>query len=262
MNQPDRLDRQKGGIFRKLFGGFRSRRLPPCAPKGERLYVVGDIHGRLDLLNALLDKVKNHAHTNEGKNTIVYVGDYIDRGPNSRGVVDRVLQSIPGFTARYLRGNHDQAVLDFLADPLFYRVWKNYGAPETLVSYGVRPPLFDDPQSIVQTRNLFASSLPPDHRRFFENLELSVEAGDYFIVHAGVRPGIGFESQSAQDMMWIREEFLLSGRDHGKVVVHGHTPTTEVIRRKNRIGIDTGAYMSGYLTALVLEGESVEILQT
>lgn len=262
MNQQSRLGHQESGVFRKLFGGLRRHRLPARAPDGERLYVIGDIHGQLDLLNRLLDKIKNHAQTNEGKNTIVYVGDYIDRGPNSRGVVDRILQSIPGFTARYLRGNHDQAILDFLADPLFYRVWKNYGAPETLISYGVRPPLFDDPQSFVQTRNLFASSLPADHRNFFENLELSVEAGDYFIVHAGVRPGVDFASQSAQDLMWIRDEFLLSGRDHGKVVIHGHTPTEEVVRLKNRIGIDTGAYMSGRLTALVLEEERVEVLQT
>ena len=262
MNQPHRLNREQGGVFRKLFGGFRKHRSQPRAPEGERLYIVGDIHGRLDLLNPLLEQIENHARANEGKNTIVYVGDYIDRGPNSRGVIDRVLQSVPGFIPRYLRGNHDQALLDFLADPLFYRVWKGYGAPETLISYGVRPPLFDDPQSIMETRNLFAANLPPVHRQFFENLELGVEAGDYFIVHAGVRPGIGFASQSAQDMMWIRDEFLLSGRDHGKVVVHGHTPTSEVVRRKNRIGIDTGAYMSGHLTALVLEGENVEILQT
>lgn len=246
------------GLMARLFGARRAASVPP----GQRVYIVGDIHGCAALLDRLLAMIISDAATGPEKRLLVFVGDYVDRGPDSGMVIERLLAPLPGFEIRCLRGNHDQAVLDFLNDPPTYRLWKNYGAQETLLSYGVRPPLFEDAQAIAAAHGEFAARLPESHRRFFEELELSTEIGDYFVVHAGVRPGIALGAQSAEDLLWIREEFLLSRSDFGKVVVHGHTPTESVVRRKNRIGIDTGAYATGRLTALVLEGESVRLIHT
>jgi len=255
----DQTQRAPGkGLKEWLFGAKRAASVPP----GRRVYVVGDIHGCVALLDCLLKSIVADAATAPEKRLLVFVGDYVDRGPDSRGVIERLLNPPESFEVRCLRGNHDQAVLDFLNDPPSYRAWKSYGAQETLVSYGVRPPLFDDVQAIVEARDAFAARLPPSHRRFLEELELSTEIGDYFVVHAGVRPGIALGAQSPEDLLWIREDFLLSRSDFGKVVVHGHTPTEYVVRRKNRIGIDTGAYATGRLTALVLEGETVRLLHT
>jgi serine/threonine protein phosphatase 1 len=247
------------GLKELLFG---TKREAPAVPPGQRVYIVGDIHGCAALLDRLLEMVVADASNGPATRLLIYVGDYVDRGPDSRGVVETVLNSPQGFETRALRGNHEQALLDFLVDPLTYRIWKNYGAQETLLSYGVRPPLFDDVKAITDARDAFASKLPERHRGFFEELALSTEVGDYFVAHAGARPGVALGAQSAEDLLWIREDFLFSGSDFGKVVVHGHTPTEAVVRRKNRIGIDTGAYATGRLTALVLEGESVKLLQT
>jgi serine/threonine protein phosphatase 1 len=248
---------------RRLAGWFQRKRPQPArAPEGERVYVIGDIHGRADLLDKLLARVLEHAWSGPEKRTLIYVGDYVDRGADSRGVIERLLQPIPKFTTRFLRGNHDQAVLDFLSDPLFYRIWKSYGAQETLLSYGVRPPRFDEVQAITEARDEFAAKLPPAHLAFFEALEMSAEVGDYFIAHAGVRPGVALDAQAKEDLLWIRDDFLFSNSDFGKVIVHGHTPSDDVVRRKNRIGVDTGAYATGHLTALVLEGDTTDFLQT
>lgn len=241
-----------------LLGAQRIAAVPP----GQRAYVVGDIHGCAALLDRLLKTIVADATVGPEKRFLVFVGDYVDRGPDSRAVIDRLLNPPKGFEVRCLRGNHDQAVLDFLNDPLTYRTWKNYGAQETLLSYGVRPPLFDDEKAIAAARDEFIAKMPESHRRFLEELELSTVIGDYFFVHAGVRPGVALGAQSAEDMLWIREDFLFSSNDFGKVVVHGHSPTEGVVRRKNRIGIDTGAYATGRLTALVLEGETVKLLHT
>ena len=246
------------GLKELLFGAKREAAVPPDL----RVYVVGDIHGCAALLDRLLQMIVADASTGPERRLLIYVGDYVDRGPDSRTVIESVLNPPAGFATRCLRGNHEQALLDFLSDPLTYRVWKNYGAQETLLSYGVRPPLFDDTQAITAARDEFAAKLPASHRRFFEELALSTEIGDYFVAHAGVRPGVALGAQSAEDLLWIRDDFLFSGSDFGKVVVHGHTPTHGVVRRKNRIGIDTGAYATGRLTALVLERETVKLLQT
>jgi serine/threonine protein phosphatase 1 len=246
------------GLKEWLYGVKRAASVPP----GQRVYVIGDIHGCAALLDRLLKAIVSDAAAGPGKRLLIFVGDYVDRGPDSRGVIERLLNPPEGFECRCLRGNHEQAVLDFLNDPPSYRTWKSYGAQETLVSYGVRPPLFDDAQAIVEARDAFAAKLPQSHLRFLEELELSAEIGDYFVVHAGVRPGVALSAQSPEDLLWIREDFLVSRSDFGKVVVHGHTPTEKVVRRKNRIGIDTGAYATGRLTALVLEGETVKQLHT
>ena len=231
-------------------------------PDGERVYIVGDIHGRLDLLDRLLRIISEHAQSAPERRTLIFVGDYIDRGADSRGVIDRLLAPPPGFQARHLRGNHDQAMLDFIRDPLAWRGWQNFGARETLLSYGVRPPLLDNAEAMTAARDELVVTLPASHVAFLEGLELCAEVGDYFVVHAGVRPAVALKDQSAQDMLWIRDEFLKSNTEFGKIIVHGHTPHPRVLRQRNRIGIDTGAYETGRLSALVLEGDTVGLLQT
>lgn len=243
-----------------LMDRFFRRPAAASIPAGLRAYVVGDIHGRLDLLDRLLAIVAEDSADCALETRLVFVGDYVDRGSHSMQVIERLLE-LPPQTC-FLRGNHDQAVLDFLSDAAFYRTWKNYGAQETLLSYGVRPPRFDDAQEIAEVRDRFAQNLPASHVKFLQDLELFVEIGDYFIVHAGVRPGIDLKAQNAADMLWIRDDFLFSNRNFGKVVVHGHTPTDTPVSRENRIGIDTGAYATGRLTALVLEKSSRRFLHT
>lgn len=248
------------GLLAGLTRRATVRHTTPRVPDGYRVYAVGDVHGRLDLLGRVITAIQNDAEAATEHRLLIFLGDYVDRGPDSKGVVDCLLSPPEGFVTRYLRGNHDQAVLDFLADPMFYRIWRSYGAAETLVSYGVRPPLYDDDQALVDARDALDRALPRRHRAFFENLAPQTQAGDYYFVHAGVRPGVPLHRQSLEDQMWIRDDFLLSNQDFGKVVVHGHTPTDAPVRRRNRIGIDTGAYATGRLTALVLEGADVRFL--
>lgn len=206
--------------------------------------------------------IKQDSNDARGERIIVYVGDYIDRGPDSKGVIDRLLSPLDGFKVRHLRGNHDQSLLEFLNEPIHYRQWKDYGARETLASYGITPPLFDKPDELSSVRDALLRALPDDHLKFLNGLELSFEIGDYFFTHAGVRPGLPLARQSPDDLMWIRDQFLSSNADFGKVVVHGHTPNPEPQKRHNRIGIDTGAYATGKLTCVVLEDSGCRFLQT
>ena len=193
---------------------------------------------------------------------LVFIGDYVDRGADSKGVVEQLVNLQSDFTAHFLRGNHDQALLDFLADPGSFAEWKDYGAEETLASYGVPSPQWDDEAVLRQTRDRLQQALSASHRGFFETLKLSETIGDYFFAHAGVRSGTPLDQQEQHDLMWIRDEFLNSRAAFGKIVVHGHTPTHAPVVRRNRIGIDTGAYLTGRLTALVLEGTRRRFLQT
>ncbi len=240
--------------------------LPSAAvPDGLRVYAVGDIHGRDDLLEELLLKIEQDAAKKPAaKNVIVFLGDYIDRGLQSRQVIDRLITSLPtGFDPIFLKGNHEDALLHFLDDAQFAKTWKYYGGLETLHSYGVTDlTLSDEPSVFEAARDRFDAVLPDEHRRFLASLNTSVSLGDYFFAHAGARPGISLERQTDHDLMWIREDFLSSTVSFGKIVVHGHTPREEVEFRANRIGIDTGAYITNLLTALVLEGRTRELLNT
>jgi diadenosine tetraphosphatase ApaH/serine/threonine PP2A family protein phosphatase len=238
---------------------------PPAVPAGRRVYAIGDVHGRRDLLEQLLDRIRAHAAaaSSPATNVLLLLGDYIDRGPDSKGVIDLLLGfDAPDWETVFLRGNHDQALLDFLNDPPFYRAWRGYGAPETLLSYGVKPPLFDDEAEFIKARDALTEKLPPAHLAFLQGLANSHEEGDYFFVHAGVRPGIPLDRQMPEDLLWIRDDFLNSNRAFGKFVVHGHTPTEKPVRRSNRLGLDTGAHATGCLTAAALEGENCAILST
>lgn len=232
-------------------------------PEGDLVYAIGDVHGRLDLLKKLWAMIEIDAKGSDSHKTVVFVGDYVDRGPDSKGVIDFLLHlELANSDFVFLRGNHDQSILDFIADSSFYRSWRLFGAPETLVSYGVKPPRFDDDQSFERARQEFVRQCPAEHVKFLQALRHSYSLGDYFFAHAGIRPGIAIEDQDPQDLLWIRDEFLNSKLPSGQVVVHGHTPEEVPKRRTYRIGIDTGAYATGKLTALVLEQTSHRFIST
>lgn len=238
----------------------------PKVPAGRLVYAIGDIHGRADLLDRLLRDIELDAAAIHGvaRRTLVFVGDYVDRGPDSRGVVDRLLTGPPsGFDAVFLRGNHEAFLLDFLRRPDALSLWLYNGAAETLASYGLDVSDTALRQADAGTwRDRFVERLPQDHRAFYEALALSAVIGDYLFVHAGVRPGVPLDRQDPGDLMWIREAFLESRRSFGHMVVHGHTPGSEPVTRPNRIGIDTGAWMTGRLTALRLWGTQRRFLTT
>jgi len=237
----------------------------PSAPEGMRLYAIGDIHGRADLLGDLLARIFDDARDTPGlRKIIIFLGDYVDRGLQSRQVLEMLTQSWPaGFEAVYLKGNHELAMQQFLDDANFGRSWKYYGGLETLHSYGITElTLSDRPDDFEAAREHFNQVLPQAHREFLMRLENSAEFGDYFFVHAGVRPGISLARQVEDDLLWIREDFLEHEGGFGKVVVHGHTPKEEPVIRSNRIGIDTGAYMTNCLTCLVLEGQEQRLIQS
>jgi serine/threonine protein phosphatase 1 len=236
---------------------------PQLGP-GQRIYAVGDIHGRADLLDRLLALIEEHAKQHPAaQKTLVFLGDYVDRGKDSKGVVNR-LQTLnwPGWKFVFLRGNHDQAVLDFLGDAKFYRAWRPFGAAETLLSYGVMPPRFDRETEFEKARQDLAEKLPPEHIEFLQNLELFYVQDDYYFCHAGVRPGIPLEEQVAEDLLWIRDDFLYHRKPFEKMVVHGHTPAPKPTRTHHRIGVDTGAHATHCLTAVMLEGKHYSFLQT
>lgn len=233
----------------------------PAPEETHRIYAVGDIHGRADLLDKLLEKIVRDASQTPATQSLVFVGDYIDRGSDSRGVIERLLDAPEGFETHYLRGNHDQALLDFLENPSSYRTWRRFGADETLLSYDVEPPAQDE-TAVALARDELAEKLPASHLRFLQDLQPFVQIGAYHFVHAGVRPGLSLEDQSLEDMMWIRDEFLNCEDDFGKVIVHGHTPGERPVCRSNRIGIDTGAFATNCLTAVVLDGVGARFLNT
>jgi len=248
-----------------LLSLFGRKPAPPARPSGRipegRLVIaIGDLHGRLDLFEQLWPKVEASARLSAARQrTLVFLGDYIDRGLQSRQLIDRLLAGFPGYETIFLKGNHDETLVQFLSDPKLGEAWRNFGGVETLHSYGVAHRAGHD---WAQTRAELAATFPPEHLKFFQSLRLYYTCGDFLFVHAGVRPGLALEHQSEHDMLWIRDEFLNSAMSFGHVVVHGHTPEKRAVVRPNRIGIDTGAYMSGVLTALVLEGSEQKFLST
>jgi serine/threonine protein phosphatase 1 len=232
------------------------------------IYAVGDVHGRLDLLDPLLEQIGEEALTagdHRPKPVLVFVGDYIDRGAASKGVIDRVIavQRERAFEVRALKGNHEEALLAFLEDANFGPTWCENGGTQTLASYGVTPPILrKDSDGWVKARDAFEQALPAEHVGFLAGLELSVVYGDYVFVHAGLRPGVPLGAQQERDLLWIRQEFLTAQRPFEKIVVHGHTPADEPFMGAHRIGIDTGAYATGLLTAVRLEGDDRRLIQS
>lgn len=239
---------------------------PAQVPPGVCVYAVGDIHGRADLLFHMHQLIIEDANllTPGTDRLVIYVGDYVDRGLESRQVVDLLLhQRLEGFHPVHLLGNHDAWLLSFLVEAEVGPTWLRYGGDATLHSYGVKLGLpVDDPRYYQELQSQLRQRVPRTHVEFLQGLELRYEIGDFLFVHAGVRPTIPLEHQSAEDLLWIREPFLSSRRDLGKVVVHGHTVEDEPAVRANRIGIDTGACWTGRLTCLVLEEDSYRFLST
>ena len=241
------------------------QRQAPQAPAGSRIYAVGDIHGRADLLREMHQLIHEDAYRRQApRNVVVYLGDYIDRGDESPAVIDLLLdEPLPSFDSIHLKGNHEDSLLRFLEDTSVGPAWTFYGGAATLRSYGVRPPEpATRPDELTRAQRELARLLPGRHHRFMQGLALTHEEGDYFFAHAGVRPDTPLDRQREEDLLWIRDEFLLSAADFGKIIVHGHTITDEPELRPNRIGIDTGAFASGTLTCLILEGSQLGFLQT
>ncbi len=249
-------------IFARLFGARRDNP-GPALPPGYRLYAVGDVHGRDDLLGDLLAQIEaDSVRRGRARLVIVFLGDLVDRGPSSRQVVERLRTYGPdGVRPVFLTGNHEEVLLRILGgETRLIPDWLRFGGAECLASYGVDaaelsrlPPA----QAIEAVR----SAIPKEHVDFLRGFDDTFRAGSYLFVHAGIRPGIPLEQQSKTDLRWIREPFLKDGSEHGFTVIHGHTIREEVEERANRIGIDTGAYRSGVLTALGLEGSERWYLQ-
>jgi serine/threonine protein phosphatase 1 len=237
----------------------------PAVPDGTRLYVVGDIHGCADLLAAMHRLILADADRATADRLVVtYLGDYIDRGPDSKGVVDLLTEHpLPGFESIHLRGNHEQALLGFLDDISIGPDWFSFGGVATFASYGLTAPseIFDV-DALLAAQAVLRTQLPPSHLDFYRTLGLGHLEGDFLMVHAGLRPDLPLEAQSENDLLWIREPFLRSDADFGVIVVHGHTiaPAPEI--KTNRIGIDTGAFHTGRLTCAIFQGDTVDFLQT
>ena len=236
-------------------------RKKPRVPAGVRIYAVGDIHGRADLLDALLKRIDADLEQNPISVGIeVYLGDYIDRGPASQEVIDRLVTRNRTFRAVFLKGNHEEYLTRFTINPPVLDEWQQFGGLETLRSYGIVPPIKVGADAHAQLAAAFRQALPASHRKFFDNLRLSFTCGDFFFVHAGVRPGIPLTKQREEDLLWIRQDFLLCEEEFSKIIVHGHTPMLEPDIRPNRINIDTGAYATGRLTCLKLEDDRIDFI--
>jgi len=241
---------------------------PGRVPDGLRVYAIGDIHGRADLLERMLDSIDMdmaRETTGLGRCVGVFLGDYIDRGPRSRRVLDILSNGLPkGLETVFLMGNHEHFMVSFLdghGDP---GGWLFNGGMETLASYGVQAPetVYLSGEEENNLRAALLDAMPERHMVFLRNLVLSARYGDYMFAHAGVRPGVSLDHQSPDDLLWIRGPFLTSDAEFGAIVVHGHTITPRPLVLTNRIALDTGAYDSGRLTCGVFEGDRLRFLQT
>ena len=244
---------------------FRNKS-PGSVPENCRIYAIGDIHGRADLLLQLLAKIvaDSESRGEIERKLLIFLGDYIDRGLQSRQTIDVMVDQLPeGFEVVALKGNHEEMMLDAMEHKEALPTWIHNGGQATLYSYGVDPQNYlmrDDATLLLGT--LLAANMPPKHRKFFESLKVSHQMGDYFFVHAGINPNFPLKEQKARDLLWIRRRFLQHTGRFEKVIVHGHTPTEEPAVFVNRIGIDTGAWTTGHLTALRLEKKSMSFLST
>ena len=242
---------------------LRVRGRRPSLPAELRIYAIGDIHGRLDLLNELLARISSDIALRPTVRPLyVFLGDYIDRGSASRETIDRLIEHGKTHESVFLKGNHELIAIKCLSDRGLFDQWLRLGGLETLVSYGVPAETLANGKQIAELQSAFHGALPQAHFRFFRDLKNSFECGDFFFAHAGVKPNVELSRQKENDLLWIRGEFLTSKDDFGKIVVHGHTPTREIEVGPNRINIDTGAFATGRLSCLVLEGEELSVIDT
>lgn len=233
----------------------------PATARGDRIYAIGDVHGRLDLLEKMLERIGDHSRELPPARThLVVLGDLIDRGPASADVL-RTLHNIQRTKRNVvvLLGNHEEIMLEALKGDIgALEAWLDFGGVQTLESFGIALP--DDPRDMPILIEEMRRTIPRDLREWLAGLPLSVRSGDYFFCHAGIKPGVPLRRQQRDDLLWIRGEFLESEQDHGVVIVHGHSVEHEVTSLPNRIGIDSGAYSTGKLTALYLEGAVRDVL--
>ncbi|MEL6530091.1 MAG: metallophosphoesterase family protein [Pseudomonadota bacterium] len=233
----------------------------PAVPDGARYYVIGDIHGRLDLFNALIDAIEDDDSQRPGAKTeIILLGDLVDRGPDSAGVIARTREWQKQRTVRVLAGNHEEMFLEAFEKPDVLRHFLKHGGRETIMSYGISKKQFNA-MTLEELFAMLPQIVPQSERDYIGAFEEMIVAGDYLFVHAGIDPSVPIEAQKRSDMLWIRDRFLSHDGPLEKVVVHGHTIFERVMDCGNRIGIDTGAFRSGVLTALVLEADQRRILQ-
>ena len=236
----------------------------PCGPRGYRAYAVGDVHGRIDLLEQLLAAIDEDVRRRPPRKALlIFLGDLIDRGPDSRAVVERLRTfRHERLKPYFLAGNHEEVLLRLLkGERGILSSWLQYGGAECLASYGFDPAkleLSNERSALATIRNV----IPAEHVSFISSFADTLRFGDYLFVHAGIRPGVDLSLQSQSDLRWIRAPFLDDKTDHGLIVVHGHTISNEVEMEPNRIGIDTGAYRTGRLTALAIEGQERWLLDT
>jgi serine/threonine protein phosphatase 1 len=242
-------------MLRRLLGLSGDKR--PSGPAHSRAYAIGDIHGRLDLLEDLLHQVeRDHISRGPAKTYLVFLGDLVDRGPDSKGVIERLLTRPPEFARPvFIKGNHEEFFLRILeGEEDTIMDWLTYGGYECCESYGLSKGWTLN-ASAREIMGRLKAAVPASHHEFLDSMADSFQFGDYVFVHAGIRPGVAIEHQTGKDLRWIREGFLEDRTDHGVVVVHGHTIVDSPEQHRNRIALDTGAYRSGVLTALGLEGQ-------
>ena len=251
-------------MLRRLFN--RDRRNKPQIPDDCLVYAIGDIHGRADLMEPLLVAIDDDLSRAEAsRQMVIFLGDYVDRGPDSRQVLDRLVAYSASSAAEthFIRGNHEDCLLAFMKDPATGPGWCEFGGRETLWSYGIAPPARRaEPHEWAAASDALRLVVPPSHLALLSDLKPSLEIGDYFFTHAGARPGVALSDQSDHDLMWIRGDFLDADTPFERVIVHGHTPEPAVMADHRRFGIDTGAYATGVLTALRLQGAACSLLQT
>ncbi|MFC3440991.1 metallophosphoesterase [Sphingobium rhizovicinum] len=238
-------------------------RPPPSVGADRRVYAIGDIHGRLDLLEALLRLIAQDDRARGPMPPhLILLGDLIDRGPASRGVVERVMGLMAGGGTQCVKGNHEELfVLAARGDARIIPTFRRAGGAQTLASYGL-PAATSDAMDDAAIARWMLAHVPRDHVDFIDDLPDSVEMGDYLFVHAGIRPGVPIADQKSADLRWIRRDFLDHDGIHPRMIVHGHSISPDPDQRDNRVGIDTGAYFSGRLTAIGLQGTDRWFLQT
>jgi hypothetical protein len=234
---------------------------PAALAPGVRIYAIGDIHGRADLLRAILEKVDiDRTQRPVNRPIILFIGDYVDRGPSSREVLDILIKYREMSESIFLKGNHETFISRFLKEPAALNEWRLCGGLETLLSYGLKPSFNPDERERRKLSEEFAGTIAGDHLAFLNSLQLSFRCGDFLFVHAGIRPGVPLADQAEEDLLWIREDFLGSKAPFGVFVVHGHTPVGAPEMRSNRLNIDTGAFATGRLTCAVIEGSAIMAL--
>lgn len=248
----------------RLCSLFRTSDPAPLAaiPDGERVYAVGDIHGRRDLLTVLANAIDaDEAARGPARTTVVLLGDLVDRGPDSAGVIAFARAWQQRRHVRILAGNHEEMFVDSFSNEGVLREFLRHGGRETVLSYGIDPQAYTQ-ADLPETQRLMERHIPQGDRDFLAGLEDIIAIGDYLFVHAGVRPDVPLDQQRTGDLRWIRGAFLDHTASFGPTVVHGHTIFAKPDVRHNRIGIDTGAYSSGRLTALGLEGTARWLIET